>query len=723
MMFDSKKWLKLASRSLATALSIGTSLTSTLVYAETLPETPSQDTQQEQKKSKEDVESQPEIIVVRGSVLGNSEVADLKNYTGNRSIITHEQMERTAVRSIDTALQQVPGIKVKDETGTGVSPNISIRGLDSSRSGYAQFLLDGIPLTLAPYSHTGQSLFPATLSMIDRIDVARGGASVQYGPNNVGGVINLITKPISDEWETSLNEKMTFSGNDNLLYDTSVSTGGALTEDFSARLDVNNISGNAFRDHSSTDVTNIMLKTVWNINENNSLSTSFQYYNAFAELPGALNTAAYNEDRTQSLRQNDQYTGDSKRATVSYSHVLDESSLFDEGELDITTFGNKSTRKFVWDYCGSDSCSSWADTTQDPTALRDSPREFTVFGIEPKASFYIDGDTMTQNIIAGTRYVNEDVSYELNSTDNDSGDTTSVRDWQMDTNAMAYYISNTLGFFDDTVTITPGLRLEDVNMTFNNLGAGYSQSSRVTEWLPGLTLGYQVASDWFLYANSQRSLRTPQISQLWPKGQTLDSELSWNYETGVRFTPTIRSNISLALYRIDFDNKIEYNSDTSLFTNIGSTRSQGVEVQGTFSPMSLPDLTISGSYNYLDTEQLSGDYIGNELTYASKHQVSASVLYNLNEINLGLMGYYYGPSYADLANTVEENDSGTVGRMPGYTVVNMNVSKEIFNEFTLGFSVNNLFDNEYYFRGLDVSPAGRIPAPGRSFTVSLGYNF
>jgi DNA-binding transcriptional LysR family regulator len=96
-----------------------------------------------------DDKSQAEVIVVTGSWLGNSEVADLKTYTGNRSIITSDQIERTAARSIDTALQQVPGIKIKDETGTGILPNISVRGLDSSRSGYAQVLLDGIPMTQA----------------------------------------------------------------------------------------------------------------------------------------------------------------------------------------------------------------------------------------------------------------------------------------------------------------------------------------------------------------------------------------------------------------------------------------------------------------------------------------------------------------------------------------------------------------------------------------------
>ncbi|MPY25647.1 TonB-dependent siderophore receptor [Shewanella psychropiezotolerans] len=673
-----------------------------------------------------------EVMEVKGSVLGNSELADLKTYAGNRSIITHEKMERTAVRSIDTALQQIPGIKIKDETGTGVLPNVSVRGLDSSRSGYAQFLMDGIPMTLAPYGHTGQSLFPATLFMIDRIDVARGGASVQYGPNNVGGVINLISKPISTEWETTLNEKVTFFGSSNNLYDTNLSTGGAVNDDFSMRLDANFTKGESFRDHSDTDVKNIMLKTVWNIDSNNKIDANFQYYDAFSELPGALNTQAYEDDRTQSLRPNDEFKADTKRITIKYNHTLADSSLYDYGELELITFGNKSSRNFQWDFydqnkdTDGDLGNHWGDTTQTATDLRNSPREFTVFGIEPKASIYIDGD-ITQHIIAGVRYVNEDISYQLNQMDKTTLVTTSPRDWHMDTNAMAYYISNELGFFDDKLTLTPGIRLEDVRMEFTNLGQGYSQDNHVTEWLPGITLGYEFSDSWFAYTNAQRSLRTPQISQLWPEGQTLESELAWNYEAGVRFTPTDTSSLTLAAYRIDFENKAEYDKDISLFVNIGETRNQGIELEGTYSPEALPDLSLTGAYNYLDTEQLEGEFAGNQLPYVSKHQLSASALYSFDQVDLGLMAYYYSKSFSDLANSVEENESGTAGEVPDYIVVNFNISTEVFKKndqgLKVGLSVNNLFDNEYYFRGLDVSPAGRVPAPGRSLSLDFTYQF
>jgi Fe(3+) dicitrate transport protein len=677
-------------------------------------------------------EAKPEVIVVTGSLLGNSEVADLKTYTGNRSIITSDQIERTAARSIDTALQQVPGIKIKDETGTGVLPNISVRGLDSSRSGYAQLLLDGIPMTLAPYGHTGQSLFPATLFMIDRIDVARGGASIQYGPNNVGGVINLISKSIPTDWETSVNERMTFFGDSNTLFDTNISTGGAVNEDFSMRFDGNITKGESFREHSETDIKNLMLKTLWNIDGQNSLDATLQYYDAFSELPGALNTAAYEADREQSLRPNDEFNANTKRVSLKYSHVLDDSKVIDYGEIDLRVFGNKSSRNFQWDFYDSSKDTdgnlgtSWSDTTQDATHLRNSPRDFTVFGIEPTASLLIDGD-ISQHIIAGARYINEDISYQLNHIEKSTQTATRPRDWQMDTNAMAYYVSNKVGFFDDTLSVTPGIRYEDVRMTFTNVGQDYSQDNHVTEWLPGITLGYEFSSNWFAYTNAQRSLRTPQISQLWPKDQTLESELSWNYEAGVRFTPTERSNLSIAAYRIDFENKIEYDGDVSLFVNIGQTRNQGIELEGTYSPMSLPDLVLTGAYNYLDTEQLDGEFAGNELAYVSKHQLSASALYSIKDVDLGLMAFYYSKSFADLANTVEENVSGTSGEVPAYTVVNFNIGTEFFKQdnhgLKVGLSVNNLFDNEYYFRGLDVSPAGRVPASGRSLSLDVGYTF
>jgi len=669
---------------------------------------------------------QTETTVITASVLGNSEVEEIKKFEGNRNILTTDTLQKTAARSIDAALQQVPGVKVLDETGTGVLPNVSVRGLESSRSGYAQFLLDGIPLSLAPYGHTGQSLFPATLEMVDRIDVVRGGAAVQYGPNNVGGVINIISKPITKQWTTSLNEKVTFFGNNKILYDTAFSTGGSISDVFDIRFSGNVLGGESFRDHSDTDVQNWMLQTNWAITDNQSLATTLQYYEADTELPGALNAEAYEEDSSQSLRDNDEFSADTIRLSSTYNNVLGQIGFADYAEFDLITFANKSNRNFTWDY--SSTAAHWADTSGNATHLRTSPREFEIAGIEPRATFFIDGK-ISQDWKLGLRYVNEDINYKLNQTEYATDVSTTPRDWHMDTNAMAYYASNKLGFFNDSFTVTPGLRYEDVRLAFNNKSSGYEQDNHVQEILPSLTLGYELSDQLFTYANVQKSLKTPQISQLSAANQqdVLESEISWNYEAGMRFTPNKNSSLNLALYRIGFENKIQYNSTESQYENIGETLNQGIEVEGQFSPLALPKLILRAAYTYLDTEQLEGDNKGNDLAFASRHQLSASAFYDYNNIDLGLSAYYYSKSFSDSANTVEENDTGTVGELPSYTVINLTAGTELYKKgsqsLTAGLGLNNIFDNEYYFRGLDVSPAGRVAAPGRSISFDLGYKF
>ena len=174
-------------------------------------------------------------------MLGGATDPEVLTYAGSRSMVKEEDLNKASVRGVDDALQRVPSVKIFDETGTGALPQISVRGLYESRSGRVQALSDGIPLALAPYGQTGLSLFPVTLATVDRIDIVRGGAAVQYGPNNVGGVINFISKPIPKEWETTLQERTTFNAGGRQLWDTYLGTGGYLTDNFGLQLDLNTI--------------------------------------------------------------------------------------------------------------------------------------------------------------------------------------------------------------------------------------------------------------------------------------------------------------------------------------------------------------------------------------------------------------------------------------------------------------------------------------------------
>ena len=110
-----------------------------------------------------------------------------------------DELQARGALNLEDGLSAVPGIQALDETGSGILPNIGMRGLNPLLSERVQFLVDGYPIAIGPYTNVGVSLLPVTLPSIEQADIVRGGAAVHYGPNDVGGVVNLTTRSISKE--------------------------------------------------------------------------------------------------------------------------------------------------------------------------------------------------------------------------------------------------------------------------------------------------------------------------------------------------------------------------------------------------------------------------------------------------------------------------------------------------------------------------------------------
>lgn len=658
-------------------------------------------------------------MVIKGDVLGKASAEEVRSYAGSRSLVDSEDLSKASVRGLDDALQRVPGIKVFDETGTGALPQISVRGLYESRSGRAQVLSDGIPLALAPYGQTSLSLFPQTLATVERIDIVRGGAAVQYGPNNVGGVINLISKPIPRQWETSLQEKATFAPGGRSLWDSYIGTGGYLSDNFGLQLDLNTVTGEYGREHSDSEVQNYRLRGQWDIDDTRSLSFGMQRYIADLDLAGALSVADYKDDPRQSTRDLDRFEGDTDRVWGTYSQYLGAIGPFDEVEFSWTNFAHHSYRNFIV------GLPFTPDAT--PTTLQDAPRDFRVWGSEPRLSMSIDGDSVSQTWLLGARLVKEDVDFKVDRTNLNTGTQSVLRDWTFDTEAKAAYLSNEIKLLDERLTLTPGVRYEHARMQYADGVSGISQQTVAEEWLPGLSAGYQLTDQWFLYANAQQSLRVPQITSIVKDGDVA-AELAWNYESGVRYTPWDGLRVDLGLYRIDFEDQIEYNRSNDRFENLGSTRHQGIETELFWTPAALPDLDLHAGYAYLDSEQRSGAFKGNEVPFASAHQLTLDGRYRFAEHwTYTLDGLYVSSAYTDAANSRAEDAAATVGELPAYWLWNTAIEREFKLDdgslLTTSAGVSNLFDRQYYFRGIDTSPWGRQPAPGRTLTLGVNYRF
>ncbi len=110
------------------------------------------------------------------------------------SIVTAEQIERWSVTSIDEVLQQVLGVEIQSRGGFGVQGDILMRGSTFTQ---VLVLIDGMKMN-DPLTGHFNSYIPLTLAEIERIEILRGAAAAMYGPDAVGGVINIISKTFSN---------------------------------------------------------------------------------------------------------------------------------------------------------------------------------------------------------------------------------------------------------------------------------------------------------------------------------------------------------------------------------------------------------------------------------------------------------------------------------------------------------------------------------------------
>jgi len=111
------------------------------------------------------------------------------------SVITAAQIEGTPARTIDDVLRRIPSVDLPIAGTNEQHPTntiVSMRGLSGIRS---LVLLDGVPINDPFFGYVQWSEVP--LEAIDRVEVVRGGGAPLWGNYAMGGVINILTRPIT----------------------------------------------------------------------------------------------------------------------------------------------------------------------------------------------------------------------------------------------------------------------------------------------------------------------------------------------------------------------------------------------------------------------------------------------------------------------------------------------------------------------------------------------
>ena len=136
-------------------------------------------------------------------VTGARQETDVRHLSQTVSVVGRAEIEHSLQPSLLPVLtEQVPGLFVTSRgvmgygVSNGAAGSISLRGL-SGGTARLMVLIDGHPQYAGIFGHPIADAYQSFLA--ERVEVLRGPASVLYGSNAMGGVINIVTRKMQED--------------------------------------------------------------------------------------------------------------------------------------------------------------------------------------------------------------------------------------------------------------------------------------------------------------------------------------------------------------------------------------------------------------------------------------------------------------------------------------------------------------------------------------------
>ncbi|WP_434673565.1 TonB-dependent Fe(3+) dicitrate receptor FecA [Pseudomonas sp. R1-15] len=657
---------------------------------------------------------------VVGDWLGDAAPTNVFEHPGARDVIRREEFERQGATQARDVLNRIPGVNAPENNGTGshdMALNFGIRGLNPRLASRSTVLMDGIPVPFAPYGQPQLSFAPVSMGNMDAVDVVRGGGAVRYGPQNVGGVVNFVTRAISDAPTVKggfQTEASPSSSHDGFKTSANLLAGGTADNGLGGALLYSGTRGGDWREHSDTQIDDLILKGNYQLDEANSFNAMAQYYEGEADMPGGLNVADYNADPYQSTRQKDRFWG--RRTLVNFGYRYQQ----DRREFTANTFFTKTLRSGYLD---------------QGSFLSLSPREYWVRGLETRFAQGFDLGPTSHEVGVGYRYINEaghELRYRTPIASNELPTTSSRndRDTRGGTEANAFFIDDRIDI--GKWTITPGIRYEMIESQQTNNLTNVKYKGDYNTALPALNVLYHLTDEWNLYANTEGSFGSVQYSQMPNRVSSgeVKPEKARTWELGTRYdNGNLRAEIGAFL--INFDNQYESNQTNDSVIARGETRHQGIETSINYaldglSP-ALAGFDVYATYAYVDaTIREDGPNKGNRVPFSSRHKGTLGVGYTDGPWKLNLDSTYQSAQFADNANTRAESADGSTGNIPGYMLFSSRAAYDFgpqLSDLNVAVGVKNIFNTQYFTRSFDDNNRGKYVGEPRTLYVQTSVAF
>lgn len=683
---------------------------------------------------------------------------------GAGQVVDEADLEIYEYDDIHRVLQQTPGVYVRDEEGFGLRPNIGLRGASSERSAKITLMEDGILLAPAPYAAPAAYYFPQTTRMV-AVEVFKGPSSVEYGPNTIGGALNLVTRPVPDEGHAGMVDLaggQRRSGKVHAWYGQSLGDFGLLAEAVHLRSDgFKSLDGGG---DTGFDKNELMLKLRHRIADGatrHRVSVKLGYADErSSETYLGLSDDDFEADPYRRYAASQRGRMEWDRTQVALRYVVDHG---DDLDLELTLYRHDFQRG--WRKLNGFGGAHIADVLRNPDSGRSAVffailrgdedstpgvpeeslrvgtnlRDYVSQGVQLGARWRYDGKTWFNELRVGLRLHQDEIErahteggFQMRSGvlvpeapgDPEPDVTADNRGRAL---ALAAHVVDeyapTKGLY-----FTPGVRLEVIRTSqLDRLDDGAETAADDVVVVPGVGVYWQAAQALGLLAGVHRGFSAVAPGQ----PGAVDPETSTNYEAGVRFGAG-RTKAELLGFFNDYDNLTSECTfsmgcdaeDLNAQLNAGEVYVYGAELTASQRVAVAGDFTLELALNYTLTlsefrtafssvnPQLGEVEEGDALPYVPQHQLNA---------RLALMHASFG-LYASATHTSEMRDVAGQGAIPdeervdAHTLLDAGLSWYFAEADEVYLRVDNLLDTEYV--------ASRRPLgarPGKPLSVFAGY--
>lgn len=688
----------------------------------------------------------PTVEVVGTSMLPGLGTA-VQNVPANVQILNSRTMEQQRQLTVMDYLEQNAGsVTVNAAQGNPYQPDVSFRGFTASPllgvpQGLSVFQ-DGVRIN-EPFGDTvNWDLLPQ--SAIANMQLIPG-SNPAYGLNTLGGALAVYTKSGSAYPGGAVQLSTGSFGRRAVEFEQ----GGK-----SGNLDYF-VTGNIARDHGWADHNGSRIQQFFGKVGYQTADTDFD-----VSLTAADNRLEGNQTLPRSFSSNirQAYTYPDRNEnklmflTAKGSRFLNDDVLLG-GNLYYRNYRNRNVSSNVNDEFGQveDGVVDSAQAFNDRASIRQHSYggglQLTVSGqLAGMKNQFVAGGTVD---IGRARYGQEDQLAVFTA----SRGTIGVGDFELDTDAKTrnrYYslfLSDVLSLSDRwTLTMSGRYNLARVSIADQTGEAPeLNGSHRFSRFNPALGLNFQPSTQTTVYATYNEGMRAPTPIELTcadpeapcklPNSFLADPPLkkvvARTVELGARGKPADGLSWSAAVYQTVLDDDIQFiasggvATNAGYFQNVGQTRRQGLELgaAGQWGALSL-----SARYGYTGATYRTGfDESsptnttanangaiqvrgGDHIPGIPRHSVKLRMQYAVTpQWDVGANLLYSSSVYA----RGDENNSDARGKVPGYTVVNLDTRYRVTKGWEVFGRINNLFDREY--ANLGVLGLNAFSGPGRAF--------